>query len=155
MEVKFSTCLTSVLILPEPYIIAPPLFTIMHWSTQSRASLSPAARASAVGPEAAANMKQASLVIFAPLKFLRIIGFAFFFVSNGCARAYSRVRGLRALIGVEVGAPLWNMSRASATVQPGERFVYSRSSGCGVRRSVRHCSAAHFRGDARGMQCEI
>jgi hypothetical protein len=77
MEVKFSTCLTSVLILPEPYVIAPPLFTVMHWSAQSRASLSPAALASAVGHEAAANMKQKTLVIFAQLKFLRIIGFAF------------------------------------------------------------------------------
>ena len=78
MEVKFSTCLTSVLILPEPYVIAPPLFTIMHWSAQSRASRSPAALARVVGHEAAANMKQTRLVIFAPLKFLRIIGFAFF-----------------------------------------------------------------------------
>jgi hypothetical protein len=51
----------------------------MHWSTQSRASLSPAALASAVGHEAAANMTQTSLVIFASLKFLRIIGFAFSF----------------------------------------------------------------------------
>jgi hypothetical protein len=49
----------------------------MHWSAQSRASLSPAALASAVGHEAAANMKQKTLVIFAQLKFLRIIGFAF------------------------------------------------------------------------------
>jgi hypothetical protein len=100
MEVKFSTCLTSVLILPEPYVIAPPLFTVMHWSAQSRASLSPAALASAVGHEAAANMKQKTLVIIAPLKFLRIIGFAFFFclewvrsrlfTSSGSARPDSR-----------------------------------------------------------------
>jgi hypothetical protein len=47
------------------------------------------------------------------------------------------------------------MSRASTTVQPGERFVYLRSSGCVVRRSVRRCRAAHFREAARGMQCEI
>ena len=47
------------------------------------------------------------------------------------------------------------MSRGRTTLQPGERFVYSRSSGCGVRRSVRHPSAAHFLEDARGMQCEI
>jgi hypothetical protein len=59
------------------------------------------------------------------------------------------------LIRLEVGAPLWNMSRASTTVQPGERFVYLRSSGCVVRRSVRRCRAAHFREAARGMQCEI
>src|SRR5271163_3525995 len=47
------------------------------------------------------------------------------------------------------------MSRASTTLQPGERFADSRSSGCGVRRSVRRHSAADFREDARGMQCEI
>jgi hypothetical protein len=47
------------------------------------------------------------------------------------------------------------MSRGKTSLQPAERFVYSRSSGCGVRRSVRHPSAAHFLEDARGMQCEI
>lgn len=47
------------------------------------------------------------------------------------------------------------MSRGRTTLQPGERFVYSRSSCCGVRRSVRHPSAAHFLEDTRGMQCEI
>ena len=62
----------------------------------------------------------------------------------GRPRSRCRVQGLRALIRVEVGAPLWNMSPASTTVQPGERFVCSCSGGCGVRRSVRHCSGAHF-----------
>jgi hypothetical protein len=37
----------------------------------------------------------------------------------GRPRSRCRVRGLRALIRVEVGAPLWNMSRPSVTVQLG------------------------------------
>ena len=47
------------------------------------------------------------------------------------------------------------MSWGRTTLQPGGAICLSRSSGCGVRRSVRRCSAAHFREDARGMQCEI
>ena len=59
------------------------------------------------------------------------------------------------LIRVEVGARTLKHESGKYHAATGGAIADSRSSGCGVRRSVRRHSAADFREDARGMQCEI